>query len=49
MKEKEVKEIVQEVEIKLNDINKAKLKSLKIFENQYLQYILKSFLIFQAF
>lgn len=37
MKEKEVKEIVQEVEIKLNDINKAKLKSLKIFENQYFQ------------
>lgn len=37
MEEKEVKEIVQEVEIRLNDINKAKLKSLKIFENQYFQ------------
>ena len=37
MEEKEVKEIIQDVELRLNAENKAKLKSLKIFENQYFQ------------
>ena len=37
MEDKEVKEIIQDVELRLNAKNKAKLKSLKIFENQYFQ------------